>query len=332
MEGLVQINRPQIDRLLDYPSLVDGLRDGFRQGATVPLRHHHTIPSSAGDAVLLLMPAWRADQVIGIKTVTVFPANSQVGLPGVMGTYMLLDGATGAPKALLDGQSLTVRRTAAASALAATYLAHASASTLLMVGTGSLAPELIAAHCAVRPIKRVLIWGRRPEQAARLAQKVQQTINNAETPTAGAIDTIDAIDDLETGVASADIISCATMAKDPLIRGDWLRPGQHLDLVGAFTPTMRESDDRCIQRADIYVDTIDGATQEGGDIVQPLNDGLIGKEDIKGDLFSLTAPGEAGRAHDDSITLFKSVGTALEDLVAAELAFARATQGADPTD
>jgi len=322
MRHLTQIDEADVRRLLDYPALIDALAEGFHDGATVPLRHHHTIETEAGkEAVLLIMPAWRTGHVIGVKTVTVFPDNSASGLPGVMGTYMLLDGRTGTPRALIDGQSLTVRRTAAASALAARYLARDDAATLLMVGTGSLAPELIAAHSAVRPISKVLVWGRRPDRADELAEEMRAAGHAAEP-----------VDDLEAGVRAADVVSCATMAHEPLVRGDWLRPGQHLDLVGAFTPAMRESDDECVRRAEVYVDTIEGALKEGGDIVQPINDGVIGRSDIKGDLFALTRGEAAGRERDDAITLFKSVGTALEDLVAAELAYARASDGSGAGD
>ena len=290
--------------MLDYPSLVEALREMFRGGCEAPVRHHHDVPGGT----LLLMPAWQAGDAAGIKIVTVFPGNAARALPSVQGLYLLLDGATGVPRALLDGPALTVRRTAAASALAAHYLARDGGLCHLMVGTGALAPHLIAAHAALRSVRETRIWGRDPAKAAALARSLAAT-GMAVQPA----------DDLESAVRAADIVTCATLARAPLVRGAWLSPGTHLDLVGGYTPDMREADDEAVRRARVYVDTRAGATKEAGDIVQPLRSGVLAGEGIVGDLAEL-ARGEApGRRGDDEITLFKSVGTALEDLAAAEL-------------
>jgi ornithine cyclodeaminase/alanine dehydrogenase-like protein (mu-crystallin family) len=303
------IEAAAVHRALDFPSLVAALREMFREGCTVPLRHHHEI----GEASLLLMPAWQAGGQIGVKIVTVFPGNAQRALPSVLGCYLLLDGASGAPLALLDGPALTVRRTAAASALAADFLARPDSAVHLIVGTGALAPHLVAAHAAVRPIREVRVWGRDPAKAAALAGRL-----------AGDGVAAAPVGELMAAVATADIVSCATLARDPLIRGEWLRPGTHLDLVGGFTPQMREADDRAVRRATVYVDTLAGATAEAGDIVQPLRSGALSEAGIAGDLFALARGTAAGRRSAEEITLFKSVGTALEDLAAARLALARA--------
>lgn len=307
------IGEAEIEAALDDRSLIEALRAAFRAGGEVPMRHHHSLPApGGGDATLLLMPAWQAERSVGVKVVTVFPGNAERGLASVLGSYLLLDGKTGAPLALLDGTALTRRRTAAASALAASYLARQDAATLLMVGTGAMAPHLIAAHASVRPIRAVRVWGRSPEKAERLAARVARAGLQA---TAAA--------DLEAAVRSADVISCATLAHEPLIRGAWLRPGAHLDLVGGFTPAMREADDVAVRRARVYVDTRGGALKEAGDIVQPLARGVLREEAIAGDLFDLTRGTRPGRGSDGEITLFKSVGTALEDLAAAQLALER---------
>lgn len=302
-----------IHRLLDFPSLIEALRTMFRDGCEVPPRHHHTVGSAADGApgTLLLMPAWRTGRSLGIKIVTVFPDNAGRALPSVHGIYVLLDAATGVPKAVLDGTALTLRRTAAASALAADFLARDDSAVHLMVGTGALAPHLVAAHAAVRPIRECLIWGRDPQKAASLAARLAKARTVA-TPVA----------DLAAAVAAADIVSCATLAREPLIRGAWLKPGTHVDLVGGYTPEMREADDAAIAHARVYIDT-DAALREAGDIVQPLRSGALARERIVGDLFGLARGICAGRGDADEITLFKSVGTALEDLAAAELAVAR---------
>jgi len=239
----------------------------------------------------------------------VFPDNAKASLPSVMGAYILMDGKSGKPLALIDGPSLTLRRTAAASALAARYLAREDCERLLMVGTGALAPHLILAHAAVRPICNVLIWGRDADKARKLAKRLDRPDFRVAATT-----------DLESAARGAEIISCATMSRDPLIPGEWLQPGVHLDLVGGFTPEMRETDDAAVAKARVFVDTREGAMSEAGDIVQPLESGVIGEDDIAGDLFDLTRGKRAGRRFYDQITLFKSVGTALEDLAAAKLA------------
>ncbi len=295
---------------LEIEPLVEQLRQIFRAGGTVPPRHHHTVPvPNAPDATLLLMPAWQESRYLGTKIVTGFPGNNARGLPSVAGTYVLMSGHTGEPLVVIDGRMLTLRRTAAASALAARYLARQDAHRLLMIGTGALAPHLILAHATVRPIKEVLVWGRSPEKAERLAR----SLNNRYLK-------VSATRDLAGAVTGADVISCATLAREPLIRGEWLKPGQHIDLVGGFTPEMREADDMTIDRARVYVDT-PAALHEAGDIVQPLQAGLITEQTIAGDLAELTQGRCHGRSFYNQITLYKSVGTALADLAAAILLF-----------
>lgn len=303
----------EVDSALDDLMLIDRLESMFRAGCETPLRHHHALPQGT----LLLMPAWTARH-IGIKLVTVFPGNARRSLPSVLGQYMLMDGRSGQTVALLDGTMLTKRRTACASGLAARYLAPASATRLLMIGTGALAPHLVRVHAKVRPIHEVAIWGRRPEAAEALARELGRSL----PAVVGRAVSVRAVADRAAAIAEADVISCATLSKEPLVEGDWLRHGQHLDLVGAYTPEMRESDDRTVQRAALYVDTRTGALKEAGDIVQPLRNGTVRENDVIADLFELTRGQRAGRGIGDAtgITLFKSVGTALEDLAAAELA------------
>jgi len=306
------VGADEIHRELDFPGLVEALRAAFRSGGDVPPRHHHQIAlPAAPPATLLLMPAWQPGHAIGVKIVTVFPDNAKRSLPSVYATYLLLDPQTGLPLAVLDGTALTLRRTAAASALAADYLARQDSAVHLVLGTGALAPHLAVAHAALRPIRDTRIWGRDPAKAAALVARLRAE-GMAATPAA----------DLASAVAAADIVSCATLAHEPLIRGEWLKPGAHVDLVGGYTPEMREADDAVIARAAIWVDT-DMATREAGDIVQPLHSGTLKRERIIGDLYALCRGACRGRRDADEITLFKSVGTALEDLAAAMLTAAR---------
>lgn len=318
------LSAAEVDAALDDLTLIDRLDTLFRAGCEMPTRHHHPIEEPLGprsaDAMLLLMPAWTKGPSgrIGVKVVTVFPDNGKRSLPSIYGQYLLLDGSTGAALALLDGTMLTKRRTACASGLASRYLSRTDASRLLMIGTGALAPELIRVHAKVRPIREVAIWGRTPARAGKLASELSASLPGA----LGRSIAVRAVTDRKVAVAEADIVSCATLAQEPLVEGAWMREGQHLDLVGAYTPQMRESDDKAVWRARVYVDTRAGALKEAGDIVQPLANGTIDEDDVIADLFELARGQQTGRLPGDatSITLFKSVGAALEDLAAAELA------------
>ncbi|MBL8700250.1 MAG: ornithine cyclodeaminase family protein [Alphaproteobacteria bacterium] len=303
----------EVEAALETGALVEELRKAFRGSVTTPTRHHHKIavPDSP-EAMLLLMPAWIEGRYVGIKLVTVFPGNAARDLDSVQGTYVLLSGTTGEPLASIDGRMLTLRRTACASALAASYLARSDAERLLMIGTGALAPHLIMAHAAVRPIREVLVWGRNAEKTARLAKNLD-----------GRRLRVRATDDLEGAVRGADVVSCATLSKTALVQGAWLKPGQHVDLVGSYAPDMREADDEAVRRARVYIDT-EAALHESGDLVQPMKSGALAREQIAGSLGELAQGRVAGRSFANQITLFKSTGTALEDLAAAVFLFEQA--------
>ncbi len=304
------LDRAAVDRALPYAALIGALRETFAEGLEAPVRHHHEIPRAGKDpATLLLMPAWRPDREIGVKLLTIFPGNeAATGLPSVQAVYLLFDGASGAPRALLDGTALTLRRTAAASALATDFLAREDSSRLLMIGAGALAPHLVRAHAVVRPIRQVMVWNRTPERARRLAGELAREGFEAR-----------AVTDRIAALQEADIVSCATMSTTPLVPGDRVRPGTHVDLVGAFRPDMRESDDALMRRAEVYVDTTAGALAEAGDIIQALRSGALSREAIRGDLYALCRGRCAGRREPAAITVFKSVGSAVEDLAAAAL-------------
>ncbi len=309
------LDASMLGRFLDYPSLIAAIADGFAADWQVPLRHRHTIEKASNPdeaQTLLLMPAWDGEKSIGVKIVTVSPSNGRRNLPAVQSLYVFLDGATGEVRGLLDGETLTKRRTAAASALASRYLSRADSGIFLMVGAGALARPLIEAHASVRPLSRFLLWARDETRGESKARELNE---------AGM--KIEFVRDLEEAARIADIISCATLAREPLIKGAWLKKGAHLDLVGAFTPEMREADNDAVQRARLFCDTREGALKEGGDLVQPLRDRLISLADIEADLRDLVQGRHGGRKNADDITLFKSVGHAIEDLAAAQLAMSR---------
>ena len=292
-------------RALEFPALIAALERLFVAGCEVPPRHVHAV----GDGLTaLLMPAWQPGRYFGLKVVNVAPGNAARGLPGLFATYQLFDAATGAPLALIDGGEITARRTAAASALAASRLARADARRQLIVGAGRVGGLLAQAYRAVRPIHDVMVWSRDPDAALRLVLRLAAEGLPARVVT-----------DLATATATADIVSGAPLATAPLIEGAWLAPGSHLDLIGGFTPAMREADDACFAGAEVWVDTSE-ALAKAGDLLHPIAAGVLRREDVCGTLADLCAA-PAPRRDAAARTVFKSVGTALEDLAAAILVY-----------
>ena len=306
LHDIAIIDGAEVARLLPYLDLVDALEAGHRAPAAVSRRS--VFSPERSDQSFLALPAWQPGQAIGVKLVTVFPANPAAGLESVQALYALFDGSDGRPLALIDGTELTYRKTAADSALGARFLARPDAATLLMVGAGGLAPHLIAAHRTVRPsLGRVLVWNRTRPRAEAVASATGASV----------------VDDLAVAVAEADVICTATMTKEPLVQGRWLRPGTHLDLVGSFQPDHREVDDACVLRSALYVDDRLATLSEDGDLVLPLQTGLISPDDIRGDLYQLCRGEVAGRTDAEAITLFKNGGGGHLDLMAARLAWDR---------
>lgn len=305
---MVHISAEQIQQHTSFEELVQNLRKGFCSDIETPMRHHHDFPNPEEESAstLLLMPSWKAGEDLGVKVVTVSPENGKYDLPSIHGLYLLFDAQKGYPKALLDGKALTAKRTAAASALASSFLSRIDASSLLMVGTGALSMNLIEAHCSVRPIKKVFVWGRNRAKG----EAVAATLANKGI-------TIEAVEDLDTYVPQVDIISCATLSPTSLIKGTLLQAGQHLDLVGSYKKDTREADNTCITKSTLFIDTYQGGLKESGDIVIPLEQGLITKQNIVADLYDLCHGKHPGRTESAEITLFKSVGHASEDLIAA---------------
>ncbi|HUR44103.1 MAG TPA: ornithine cyclodeaminase family protein [Aestuariivirga sp.] len=303
------ISAAELAKLAPYRDIVETLRQAFRADYTTPVRHHHEL---SGASTLLLMPAW-SKQWTGLKTVVVKTDNAAQGLPTVQASYLLIENRTGATVAMIDGTELTRRRTAAASALAADYLARQDASRMVLVGAGALGAHFVRAHAAVRPIKHIAIFNRSGAKAKALAQDLKR-------------DGFDAlgVTDLEAAVREADIVSCVTTSTAPIVKGQWLKPGAHVDLAGAFKPTMRETDSDVVQRSRVFVDTREGVLAEAGDLLQARDEGKFDFAAIQGDLFDLCRGTAKGRASAAEITLFKSVGTALEDLATAIMVYQKA--------
>lgn len=311
------IDGNEIDSILDPVFMADVLYDAFLSDIVIPDCCDHVIQRPEGDATLFLMPAWTSvsqkEAFVGAKIGSVFPMNGSKNLPAVMAAYLLMDGASGVPLAILDGARLTSWRTAAASALAARYLARKEATVLTMIGAGTMAPFLIRAHCAERPINRIFLWNHQPGRAELVAAALKRE---------GIF--VEVVLDREAAIRQADIISVATLTTIPLVEGAWLKCGAHVDGVGAFTSSMRETDDDVVRRATLFCDVKSSALKEAGDLFQPIYDGIIKAEDVKADLFDLARGTHSGRSNQHEITFFKSVGSAIEDLAAAIAVWKRA--------
>uniref|UniRef100_A0A0E0MA37 Ornithine cyclodeaminase n=1 Tax=Oryza punctata TaxID=4537 RepID=A0A0E0MA37_ORYPU len=307
----VYIDAAALHSVLPFPALISHLRTGlpaFAAGIHCPHRVSFPLPT-APSASLLLMPSWSAHPslpYLALKAVTSFPANSP-RFPSVHAAVSLFDSASGVPLASLDGSALTLVRTAAVSALAAR-----PPSTLALAGAGALAPYLAEAHLSALPsISRILIWNRTKAKSAALAARLRDAHPGV---------AVEEVDSMDEAVSVADVVSCATGSQEPIVRGELLKPGAHLDLVGSFTPAMRECDDEALRRGRVFID-FEAAMQEAGELVGALQRGVLRREDVAGTLAELAAGSVAGRRSDDEITVFKSVGTAVVDLLAAQLAY-----------
>ncbi len=289
---------------LPYASLVPALRSALARATTAPTRVHFDLGNQAS---VLAMPAWN-DRYLGMKCVNVFPRNTDVGKPTISSCYLLSDRASGEMLALIDGETLTTRRTAAIAALAGSFLAPPEADHILLVGSGQVARELPAAFASVRPIRRVSVWSRNRSSAVALAARLcTQGFEAA------------ACDDLAAAVATVPIIACATFASDPLIAGAWLGRHTHVSLIGGFRPTMREADTDAVARSYVVADTRAGVLAEAGDLLTPIAEGRIDASHVQAELAELCRGDLVVPASLDVPTMFKSVGHAAQDLAAAAL-------------
>lgn len=281
------------DALLDWLELTDALARG------------HALPKAKiGDTFLYRDPdtllsraAWIDGLGMAVKTATIFPDNPERGQPMINGAVCLYSDRDGTLVSLIDFHLVTKWKTAGDSLLAARHLARPDSRDILIVGTGTVGRSLCDAFAAGFPQAQIRVWNRTRAKADLLA---------------GSLAGVDVADDLETAVRKADIVVCATMSTQPVIRGDWLRPGQHVNLVGAYRPDMREADNTALQRARIFADSFDTTVDHIGELKIPLSEGVIGKDDLVADFYSLSAFTRQG---DDDITLFKNGGGAHLDLM-----------------
>ena len=308
------LDAERISELAPMERIVACLEDAFRQEWSLLPRQVTNVPGGARQRLLLSMPAFGHDGAGVVKLSTVFPDNPARDLPTIQGVVVVFSDS-GTPVALLDGTTVTRLRTGAASAVASRYLSRANSCHLVLAGTGALAPSMAWAHGTVRPIRRISVWGRRVERAAATVASIRSLLPGVD---------VEAVDALDEAVTTADIVSCATSSPTPILEGRWLRPGTFVDLVGSFSPAARESDDEVVRRARLFVDTRQGALEEAGDVLDPLRRGVITRDRIEGELADLVCGRVRGRTSEEEITLFKSVGAAIEDLAAARMIVAAA--------
>ena len=308
-----------LDRLLRYEALVPAMREMHLKRPDDQADMLLEVPAADGGKDRLLnRAAWQKGEALGIKLATIFPNNptNGSGLPSIHAVYVLFGGEFGEPQAVMNAKVLTWRKTAADSALGASFLAREDIKQMLMVGAGSMAPELIRAHVSVRPsLERIVIWNRSRERAEALAAGLAGDLEGRE---------IAVEDDLEGAVGGADLISCATLSDNPVVQGAWLKEGTHLDLVGAFTPSMREADDEALRRGRLFVDSRTTTVGHIGELVIPMAAGVISEDDIQADLFELAAGDRPGRGGSQEITIFKNGGGAHLDMMTARHAVEQA--------
>jgi ornithine cyclodeaminase len=296
-----------IQTALPYPLLVDALAQGLQQFAETPARSFFSPNQDA--SCVMIMPAWRPHQMMGVKLVSVWPENNAKGESAVSAVYVLISCLDGRPLAVLDGTELTLRRTAAAAALAAKRLARDNSETLAVLGTGSLSVPLVQAHTDTMRFKNVLVWGRQFYKAQLVVNQLREL----------GIE-VRAMGDLHKTLAMSDVVAVATTATEPFLKAAWVRPGTHISLVGAFTPQMAEAEPGLISKSQLFADCRASVLEKGGEVFQAIEQGLILDSDIIADLAELTAQSDRSWRHDaQAITVFKSVGFALLDLIAAEL-------------
>lgn len=302
MSAVPYIEAADVEHRLDWVALTEALAEGHRG----PAPRTGDVFVGRGHDTLLARAAWIDGLGAAVKAVTVVPGNAARGLASVHGAMLVFDDATGAVRAVIDSALVTKWKTAADSILGAKLLARPDPRRLLILGAGAVAASLIEAYGAMFPGIGIALWNRHPARAEKLA---------AESPG------VSVARDLPEAVAEADIVACATMAREPVLKGDWLRPGQHLDLIGAFTAEMREADDAALKRARIFVDSLASTLDHIGELKDPLARGVIERADVLGELADLVA-GRAGRRSEEEITLFKNGGGAHLDLMTGRVILA----------
>ncbi len=311
---MIILSEDKVHSSLTFPELIEKLKNAFSKPHSMPQRNVYDLDSNPDNHdAFAVLPSWN-DETIAVKAFTYLPDNPEQSaeLKSIYAQIMLFDRKTGLPQAVVDGTSATYWRTAAVSGLACSFLARSDASKLLLCGTGHLSPYMALAHASVRDIREIKVWGRSPEKIQGVVDDILKQRPDIH---------VSISNDFESDIAWADIISCATRSPTPLFSGKWVKPGTHIDLVGNHIKTCREVDTECMQRSEVYVDGTVNTSAEAGELLIPIAEGAYELEQVKGELSQLCSGDVHGRNNEQDITLFKSVGTALADLVCAQLVY-----------
>ncbi|WP_105168313.1 ornithine cyclodeaminase family protein [Pseudoalteromonas sp. T1lg23B] len=302
------ISSDQVHQTLSFKSVINELQQGFAKPAGTPPRHVYPLAESSADAFAVL-PAWN-DEFIGVKAFTYFPNNASEGYDSLYSKIMLFERCHGVPLALIDGTSVTLWRTASVSALASQYLSRRDAKHLVFFGTGKLAPYMIKAHLAVRDLNKVTVIARNSTKAAKLIERLRAECPDVEFVIGQSN---------EITIASADIVSCATGSHVPLFDGSWLKEGAHVDLIGNHHADCSECDIATITRATVFVDSKVNVLKEAGELLIPIAQGVFNANNVVAELSEMHNMTWQRQSHE--ITVFKSVGMALSDLITASLVY-----------
>ena len=312
------ISPEEVHEALSYPALIDALQEAYAGQFSMPPRQVFLLDDKEdNNDAFAVLPSWN-DRIIGVKVFTYFPDNPGPKYKSLYSKIMIFDRAHGEPLALVDGTSVTFWRTAGISGLATRLLSREDSETLLLLGTGNLSTYIIRANASVRPLKRVLVWGRTRSKAEEVIKRMSAELSQIEFVVA---------DDIEAACGEADIVVAATGSHEPLVKGDWISEGTHTDLIGNHHPTKRECDTALMLKSKVYADSRVNAFKEAGEILVPMSEGVFKEEDVVAELTEMCAGKATLRESDSEITLFKSIGMALSDLVGAGLAYEVATRG-----
>jgi ornithine cyclodeaminase/alanine dehydrogenase-like protein (mu-crystallin family) len=299
---MVNLSAETLGKHKKYIKIITEIKNSYKKSFKVPPRVIHEIKNKINPGNLFIMPAWERDEYIGVKVSTSFPSNTKINKPSIHGRYILFSSKTGFVLSVIDGAELTAIRTVASAALATSILSKKNASSMLIVGTGKLAAKIPFFYGSVRNIKIYYVWGRNFSKAKELCRNFKKNKINA-IP----------VKNIKEVSKKVDIISCVTPSKKSLVFGSYVSKGCHIDLVGAFNISMRESDDNLIKKGKVFFDNKEGGFKEAGDILIPLKKKLISKKHIKGDFYDLIQGKIKGRTSNDQVTIYKSVGDALQD-------------------
>jgi len=311
------ISAQEVHAALAYPNLVDALQEAFAKEFTMPPRKVFLLDEAEDNHdAFALLPSWN-DTLIAVKAFTYFPENPKPKYQSLYSKIMLFDRAHGEPLALVDGTSVTFWRTAGVSGLASRLLSRENSETLLLLGTGNLATYIIRAQASVRPLKRVLVWGRTKANAEEVVSQMSAELGDIE---------FSVVEDVQAACGEADIVVSATGSHEPVVRGAWIREGTHTDFIGNHHATKRECDTELVVKSKVYADSRDNCFREAGEVLVPISEGAITQDHVLAQLTEMCAGTATLRTSDQEITLFKSIGMALSDLVGAGCAYRAATE------